>query len=369
MDSVDIRFYYRTISDIKSDKELGFDDPKGILNVLSEDVKHTFLANPSLLSDDDVCQIIALDGNRVIGSELSFPNRYMSDGILKPCRGASTLFIDEAYRKYAVGTDLMINAATITPKQDNIVAGISQMAYPLYKAMRYSCFQLNRFIFLRKSRVIVEYVFKKTSFISNVLIHVLDFFMAFYRCLAFLGNRWRMRKFHIEVVDDVPQEVEEIALNDGHKYKELHDKKWFEWNLKCSFRSGKENSKYLAVIKNKKDDIVGFFLNKVEFFEQASVRGFKNVLLGTVSEWGVLPGIGLSEFDVQMSAVRNMPDNIDGVEVATTNITTSRRFKFHLLFPMGYANMATYIQSCMDKSLKDIKNWRVRIAAGDTLLD
>jgi len=369
MEDLDIKFYNRTIGELRSGKELSFEDPSGILKVMSEKVKETLLANPSVITDDDVCQIIALDGNRVIGSELSFPNKYVVGGEIKPCRGASTLFTEEAYRKYAVGTDLMINAATISPKQDNIVGGISQMAYPLYKAMRYACFPFKRYIFLRKSRVAVEYILKRRNVLTNTISAILDFFMGIYRLFTFCGNLLRMRNYTVEKVDRVPEEVENIVLDDGHKYKELHDRAWFEWNLKYSFNEDDRNSKYLAVIKNKKGEIVGFFLNKIEFFAQASSRGFKNVLLGTVSEWGIKKGEAISEYDILMTAVRHLPKTVDGAEVATTDLNTGKRFKHHLLFPMGEANMAAYIQSFKDKSIKDINNWRIRLAAGDTLLN
>lgn len=70
-----------------------------------------------------------------------------------------------------------------------------------------------------------------------------------------------------------------------------------------------------------------------------------------------------------MAAIRHMPKEVDGAEVATTDNKVAKRFKRHLFFPMGEANMAAYIQSFKDKSIKDINNWRVRLAAGDTLLN
>ena len=369
MGKVNIEFYYRTVADIKANKDLGFEDPKGILNVMSEDVKAALLANPSLLSENDVCQIIALDGKKVVGSELSFPNKYVVNGEIKFCRGASTLFSDEAYRKHAVGTDLMINATTITSKQDSIVAGISQMAYPLYKAMRYTCFSFQRFVFLNKSRVAVEYMLKQNSLLTKIISQIMDILLVFYRFFVFGGNRLRMRKYSIEIVSEVPQEVEDIARGDNQRYMELHDKNWFEWNLNYSFKPNGKKNKYLAVIKDKDDKIVAFFLNKITFYKQASSRGFKNIFLGTVTEWGIRKGESLSEFDVQMTAIRYMPKDIDGAEVATTAKDVVKDFKYHLLFPMGEANIAVYIQSFKEKAMKDINNWRIRLAAGDTLLN
>lgn len=158
--------------------------------------------------------------------------------------------------------------------------------------MRYACLPFRRYIYLRKSRVAVEYVLKRRNSLTNGISAIVDCLMGIYRLIAFCGNIQRMKNYTIEKVDYVPEEVERMVLADEHKYKELHDRVWFEWNLKYSFNGDERNSKYLSVIKNKKGEIVGFFLNKIEFFAQASSRGFKNVLLGTVSEWGIKKGGG-----------------------------------------------------------------------------
>ena len=366
---VDICYYFRTIADLKTGKDLGFEDPNGILNIMSKNVRETLCANPSLFADEDVCQIIALDGNKVVGSELSFPNRFIVDGEVKSCRGASTLFVNEEYRKYAVGTILMMKSANIDSKQDSIVAGISQVAYPIYKAMRYACLSFKRYIYLRKSRVAVEYIFKNNLRIICFISKIVDLFISMMNFFMFAANRWKMRSYKVEIVNEVPIEIEKIVMDDRHKYKELHDKKWFEWNLHYSFNDDGRNSKFLAIVKDRNEHIVGFFVNKVEFFEKASSRGFKNVLLGTVSEWGIEPDASLTEFDIQMTAIRYMPNNIDGAQVASTDEETIKKFRHHMFYPMGEANMAAYVQSFKDKTINDINEWRVRIAAGDTLLN
>ena len=361
-----IHFYLRTLKELREGTVLNFEDPEGILNVMNEDVRSAFLANPNNYADDEICQIIALDGNVVVGSVLSFANKYLADGKIRDCRGASTLFVSEKYRKLMIGADLMIQAATIIPGQDNIVAGISQVAYPIYKAMRYACFSMPRYIFLKKSRTVIESIFRSRNIFTRSVSLLFDIFLLIYRALLYLVIC--KKGFIMEMSKDVPDEVEMIFNEDNHKYKELHNKDWYIWNLQNSFNHNPRNRKNLYVIK-KNGKIVAFYILKIEFFESISSRGFKDVTLATISEWGIKKGCNLSEYDLHLLAIKNSPKQVDGIQVATTDQLTSKKYRRSLFIPMGIANNAVLMTSIKDKDIRRIENWRLRIAAGDTLLN
>lgn len=365
-EKVNIHFYHRTIKDLRENKELGFDDPEGILNCLNENVKQTFLNNPSLETDEDVCQIIALDGNRVIGTEMTFPNRYAINGEEKLCRGASTLFVSERYRKYMIGTDIMLQGAAITPKQDSIVAGISQIAYPIYKAMRYSCFSFPRFIVLLKSRCVIESKLGGPNIFSKIISSSIDSCLWLHKRL--ICNLAPLRKYSIKKVNKTPPEVEDIVLEDEHPYKELHDRKWFDWNLMYSFKSQSENNKYMNVIM-KGNDIVAFYVVKIEFFAEAGSSGYKNIKLATIAEWGIKRSCSLRESELHLMAIKNITEDVDGIQIATTEPITEKKYRKYCFFPMGIANNAVFMKSTKDKEIKKQQNWRLRIAASDTLLN
>ena len=59
--------------------------------------------------------------------------------------------------------------------------------------------------------------------------------------------------------------------------------------------------------------VVGFFLIKQEFFEKASYRGFKNVYLGSVMDWGIAKGSKLKEKDIALLSLFSFDKNVDGV--------------------------------------------------------
>ena len=62
-----IDFYYRTFLELKEKKELGFIDPENIMASLNKQMRDALLCNPSGYSDDEVCQILALDGKKIVG--------------------------------------------------------------------------------------------------------------------------------------------------------------------------------------------------------------------------------------------------------------------------------------------------------------
>jgi len=361
-----IHYYYRTVKDLRGNKILDFDDPENILDCLNENVRKTFLSNPSTLKDDDVCQIIALDGNKVVGSEMCFANRYLDGNDIHECYGHSTLFVSEPYRKLMVGADLMLQAASFRERQDNIVAGISQIAYPIYKAMRYGCFSFPRFIVLMKSRCVVESMFKSLGKSAILISKPIDLCLWLYRkaICQLVPNK----QYKIEKVQATPIEVEEIVLQDDHRFKELHDKKWFDWCLSYSFTANPENSKYLNLVKEN-NKIIAFYVVKVDFFAEVGSSSYKNIRLATIAEWGIKKGCSLTESQLHLLALKNIKENVDGVQIATTDNRVEKKYRKYCFFPMGIVNNAVYMNSIKDDEVKKKHNWRLRIAAGDTLIN
>lgn len=115
--------------------------------------------------------------------------------------------------------------------------------------------------------------------------------------------------------------------------------------------------------------IEAFFLTKVQFFETASSRGFKNVNLDTVMEWGISKDSELTEKNINLLAIQSFDKDVDGIQVATTDDNLARKLKKYLFVGIGKANFGVKIKSVKDPGLKDINNWRVRLAGCDTLMN
>lgn len=365
---MEINFYNRTFKELKENRVLGFKDPYHIMSSLGPKMREAVLNNPTGYTEEEVCQILALDGDVVVGCTNPFSGRLLLNGEEVTCQNGSTLFSHEDYRKENVGGELFVRISTLHPTKNSFFAGISQMAIGLYRAMRYTVFEFPRMIYLRRSRSVIEALLHSSAWWTRPLIWVADTCLWIHRQIVGLHNAICYCGYTIDEVTNCPDEVEAIVMQDGHQYMELHDKAWFDWSLCYSISEDERTKRRLYVVK-KNGAIEAFFLIKQEFFAQASSRGFKNVYLGSVMEWGASAPSKLTEKDLVMMSLSCFDNDVDGIQYATTDNKVVRQLKRWLFVGIGQANMGFRIRSCKDAGLKDIGNWRVRLAASDTVLN
>lgn len=363
-----IIFVERTFGELECGLIPNVQDPFNILSSLTTKMRDAVLHNPSGYANDEVCQILALDGDTVIGCINPFPGRLLMDGEVVPCQNGSSLFSHENYRKENVGGDLFLRLTTLKSPQNGYFAGISQMALGMYKALKYTIFEFPRLIYLRKSRSVIQSIFRSEAFWTKPFISIIDAGLWLHRALISIHNLLRYYRYEIEKAKECPKEVESIIRDDSHRFMELHDKDWFNWCMKYSFSDNERTKKRLYIIKNN-GATEAFFLIKQEFFKQASGRGFKNVYLGSVMEWGISKNSKLKEKDIALMSLKTFDHDIDGIQYATENKQTVKQLKRWLFIGVGYANIGVRIRTIKNEGLNDINNWRIRLGGNDTVLD
>ena len=363
-----IKFIERTFGELERNEKPSFKDPYQIMSSLGPKMREAVLHNPSGYRKEEVCQILAVDGDVVVGATNPFSGRLLMNGEIVPCQNGSTLFSLENYRKENVGGDLFMQISNLHPMKNNFYSGISQMALPLYRALKYTVFGFPRLIYLRKSQSVVHALLHSEGWWTKPIIWLADTSLILHRSLLRLSTNLRLSGYKIEEVTAVPNEVEAIVMSDKHPYMELHDKAWFEWSLNYSISEDERTKRRLYVMR-KNERIEGFFLIKQEFFKQASGRGFKNVYLGSVMEWGIAKDSQLREKDIAILSLSCFDKNIDGVQFASNELKTVKQLKRYLFVQVGKSNLGFRIKSIKDEAMKDINNWRIRLAASDTLLN
>lgn len=363
-----ISFISRTFGELVNGKTPEVRDPYKIMATMNPSMREAVLHNPSGFKDDEVCQILALDGDTVVGATNPFSGRLLLKGEVIPVQNGSYLFSHEDYRKDNVGGELFYRITTLHPTKNNFYAGISQMALPLYRALKYTVFGFPRLIYLRNSRSVVHSLLHSECWWTKPFVWLADTCLILHRGLLRLSANIRLGGYKVEEVKEVPKEVEDIVMSDEHPYMELHDKAWFEWSLNYSISEDERTKRRLYVIR-KEEMIEGFFLIKQEFFKQASSRGFKNVYLGSVMEWGIAKESRLKEKDIALMSLSCFDKDIDGVQYASSDLKTIKQLKRCLFVQVGESNMGFRIKSVKDEAMKDISNWRIRLAASDTLLN
>ena len=362
-----IRFVNRTFGELERCDDLGLKDPYKIMDSLGPKMREAVFHNPSGFKEDEVCQILALDDDVVVGATNPFSGRLLINGEVVGCQNGSYLFSHEDYRKDNIGGELFLRITNLHPAKNCFFVGISQMAIGLYKALKYSLFEFPRLIYLRKSRSVLQSILHSEAFWTKPLIAMVDAGLWLHRQIINVHNSIFFRGYTIENVKECPKEVEQIVIQDKHPYKELHDKAWFDWNLNYIISEDPRTLRRLYVIK-KNEKIEAFFL-KQEFFEKASSRGFKNVYLGSIMEWGIAEESQLTEKDVVLMSLNFFDKNVDGIQYATTEHKIAKQLKKWLFVGIGNANTGVRIRSMKDNSLKDINNWRLRLGGSDTVLN
>ena len=363
-----VQYIERTFGELENGMVPNVNDPYGIMASLGPKMRDAVLHNPSGFRENEVCQILAVDNGIVIGGTNPFSGRLRLNGEVVYTQQGSYLFSHEDYRKDNVGGILFLRETHLHPTGNTLFAGISQMAMGLYNALRFTVFEIPRLFFLCKSRSVIQTIFHSEGVWTKPFIFLFDLFLIFHRRVLVAITRLRLRGFVVEKATEVPQIVEDIVLADKHPYMELHDKAWFEWNLKYTFSEDEQTKRSLFLIKNE-GVVEAFFLTKQEFFKKASSRGFKNVYLGSVMEWGIDERSTLTEKDIYLLSLNFFDNNVDCVQFASADSHTVKQLKRLLLLRIGNANMAFKFRSINDDSIHRMENWRIRIAASDTLIN
>lgn len=332
---------------------------------LAEPRKTTFLSNPFLTDTSKVMLKLLRDNETIIGRSMMFPSRFKAGGKFIETMGGSALEIAETYRGGDAGGSLM--AYNIRHKENNalISSGFSDVAAKCHRALRAYMLEFPQYVQIRDYRTALLKC-GKSHVISNILggvINVLTwpFIFNMKKKVAKLLSVYQIKKVSV-----VPEWIDDVVLKDGHDFMEVHNHQWFQWNLDNMFHAHEKNINGFYVV-SKGNENLGFFMIK----ERAhKINKDKNdeMVIGTICEWGTNNSI-LSEYDIHLMALNYFSKNVDAIYMATTDADVAKRMKKLLFIQKGLAQIAFYDLRKQFKEAKDIKNWRVRLGTGDSVLN
>lgn len=315
---------------------------------------------------EDYCAFFFVNVDGVVAARAQhFGTQFYVDGEIIPSGTASSLETARPYRNLAVGAEVMLFAVTNNEYTTFIASGISEMALPLYKKLRYYVLEFPRIMQLRNARcVLASKGFRGIwlrigTTLVNILLKTAD------RFAKYKGKKL-LKRYQIEKVIEVPDWVDDIVLNDGHKYMEAHDHRWLQWNLDFNFRGLPQDIQSFYIIKESGSP-VGFFMTKERYREKAAGT-LKNILIGSIVEWGAYDENKLSEADIYKMALTTFTPGVDIVEAATANFITVKKMKSYGFIPHGYAHIALKDKNKQYKDASDINLWRIRYGYADVIL-
>lgn len=340
-------------------------DNYGLAAYLTKTRINTFFANPNLKDYSECLMSIERVNGIIAGRSMLFPSKVKIGEEIFPCQTSSTLDVPEEYRSLGLGANLFYFLSRLTPYDYVICSGISEMALPLYKAMKYHLFGFPRMMYLCDSRPLMEsyglkgVVLKMASGVINSVLRIKTKNLR--RKSEKLSSRYKIVKDAI-----VPQWVDKMVLKDGHKYGECHDREWLQWNLDYNFKGDKEDiQSFYSIYYNERP--IGFFMTKERYRKEAGGK-LKDFILGAIVEWGSSDSSLLCEGDIVKLAFGTFSHDVDIIEFATCDMTTVKEMKKHWFIKHGYAHIAFKDKTKKLKDASDINLWRIRYGYADVIL-
>ena len=271
----------------------------------------------------------------------------------------------EEYRKEGVGTSLLLYPLTNKEYDFVLIGGMSSMVVPMYRKMKYFIFETPQFGLIRNSRYFLiplglkGCLLKLSVALGNSILKLLD-----------VPNRIKCnrlkKKFVVKKETVVPEWAGELATNDDHKYMELHDREWLQWNLDYNNNGFKEDVQSFYTVTDKNGRPLGFFMTN-ERLKKTEGR-IKNSIRAKLLEWSSYDDTVLSESDINILALSTFSSKVDLVMTIATEKGTAKKLK-----KMGYIQKGIFHVGIKDKKniLKDANDqnlWRLRYGYTNTII-
>ena len=352
-----------THKDVRSGFSLGA-DPDGIgAYTQSANIQKTFLSNPNLDDDSDpMVAFIRVDGS-IWGRCMYFPSRIKIGEQIEKSMGGSSLLVNEEGRKKSLGIDLMMLPMSGFDTKYLLYAGISKMAIPLYKKLRFELFEMPCRWQIRNSKPILQSIGLRGIGLS-VLAFIANILLKSFNGIVKKIFKFSLRDYQVKKLEDVPDWITQMVINDKHKYAEYHDKKWFEWVLSNNFFGNEHDVQALYGIY-RDDTPVGFVLIKEQ---QSSIeeRHIDKITFGSVVEWGFKEDAQINEHIINKIALNLYSSNVDIAQVISSDIKVVDYFGKYAMFRHGSANIIFKdLTKKLDKDYKNPENWRLRPGYSD----
>ena len=348
-----------THSQLRSGNFTISDDKYGIASyVLTNSRVKSLTTCPFIEDVDSVALYMILVDGVIAGRETYYQTKIKIGEETVIAEAASAFEVAEPFRHLAIGADIVM--ATFSRSIFFVGAGVSSMALPLDRKLKFHVLEFPRMMLLRNSSSLLAS--KNISFLSGMV----NIPIRIFNCLKLRKSFKLAEKYMIKKVAIVPDWVDEIVLNDGHKYAEYHNHEWLQWNLDNNFR-GEERDCQAFYCIFKGGEPYGFYMIKERFRKHAGGT-LHNVIIGSIVEWGSKDEDKLSESDIILLSLRNFSKDVDIIETATASAKTVSTIKKYGFIRHGMANIVFKDKSKTCKDASDINLWRVRFGYGDLIL-
>ena len=287
-----------------------WDDPDAIATI-SPVKRKALLENPFVGSDDEPIQLIGTLDERVIGRLDLVGGELNVQGADVRCCWGSGLYVPEEFRKTLMGVKLIL---TMQRMHDTVGAsGVSRVAYPLYRNLRWLDFELPRHVLVRHSRSVAERYLGAGLAGASARV-IADAALGAYGVAIRPWARHRVRRFDAHEISEFPEGLAQTPRSSGRAVSGNRSAAWMNWLLRSDF-DDQPSRRGLFTIVGSNDEISGYFLVRARRYEVVTERSFRNLYLGSLQDWAALDPT-LTFEHITLLAVRELAKwDVDAIEV------------------------------------------------------
>lgn len=358
-----------TLGEMRAGPPAGLADPHGLLE-MHPAKRAALLANPLARGDGDPARLIGLSGNTVIGRVELFAGEIALDGAPQPIVWGSALTVPEEHRATGIGLMLILAMQSAGPAVG--ACGISQVVKPIYRKLRWTCFELPRHVLVRRSRAFLA-SYLPAAFPAGLAAPFADAAFAAQRALVARRAAAVRRRVTVEAVERLPDDLADdiadaMTARDGaapHR-----SPAWVNWLAAHDFDALPSRRKRLCLVRDRKDGTpLGHFLVKARFFERATQRAVRDVTIGSVQDWISLDPDRLSDADLVWLAIEaTLALDVDAVEICTDDAKVQAALagaKIPVMGALDFVFRAAPKTPLADPAWRDQDRWRLRPAESD----
>jgi hypothetical protein len=373
-----VQIHVRTHRDLRDGVAPPWSDPLGFATITPVKLR-ALLSNPLLGPDEDPVQLIGTKGGVAIGriDLVRGIVHVMPEGAAQahdvPVYWGSEWYVPEEHRSTLVGVLLLLK---LQQMRLNLGAhGPSQMAVPVYQKLKWADLPFPRHILPRRSRSIVE-KFVGAGPHAALLSLLADAGLAAHGVVLRRSLRARTAPLHAEPVEHLPPELDaDLRRPEPGKASCHRSVAWLHWACSAAFNEDARTRRQLALVRGQAGKVVGHLVVKTRFFETASARGFKNVLLGSVHDWmvydeGRRQGVRDDQL-ILLGAGLAASMGVDALEVCTDDAPLRDTLKKMLFREVGAMHLV--FKGAVGGPLADAAftkpgSWRIRPGDADNFL-
>ena len=301
--------------------------------------REALLNNPYTKETSTACVIAVVD-DLIVGRHVMLNTKLKVGDETIDIKTGGGIQISSRFRGLGLGSRMMDEAMEL--EESNLYYGA------LYTRAAYDI--------IRKKDTMLE-IPHYVKFIHKGIKRLLDLPVIFRRSIL-------KQRFIVERLATVPQWAGEMAMNDGHKYMEIHTTEWLQWALDNIASGVPTDFNQFHAIYDKNHEPVGFFMTKVRTVK----KNGETINLAYFSEWATSDYSQLNEVDLNILAIETVSSLVSRLWTIADNSSTGKALQRHGYKRRGWLAMSIRDRKHLYPDIGDVSQWRIRYGCCNTML-